>query len=77
MPAGRFAYHEDVAGVMANVAVETCLAFLAAVAERVEREARARRVVVAGAAHMLNLEQPEEFRRIVAGFLGAPGSPQV
>jgi len=44
--------------------------FLGDVAERIEREVtRARRVVIPGAAHMLNLEKPAEFQRILEGFL--------
>ena len=52
--------------------------FLAAVAERIEREVPvARRVVVPDAAHMLNMEKPAEFRRILAGFLDASGPARV
>jgi pimeloyl-ACP methyl ester carboxylesterase len=48
--------------------------FLSGVAERIEREvAGARRVVVPDAAHILNLEKPEEFRRILSEFLDAVG----
>ncbi len=40
---------------------------------RVERLAaefpQARRVVIPGTAHMVNMEQPEEFNRIVLDFL--------
>ena len=44
--------------------------FLGGVADRIEREVPdARRVVIDGAAHMLNLEKPEEFRRVLAEFL--------
>ena len=52
--------------------------FLASVAERVEREVPGMRlVVVPDAAHMLNLEKPEEFRRILSDFLSAPNSAEV
>lgn len=52
--------------------------FLGGVAERIEREVPgARRVVVPGAAHMLNLEKPEEFREILAEFLDAAGPAEV
>ncbi|HKQ18206.1 MAG TPA: alpha/beta hydrolase [Candidatus Eisenbacteria bacterium] len=44
--------------------------FLGGVAERIEREVPgARRVVIEGAAHMLNLEKPREFQRVLAEFL--------
>lgn len=44
--------------------------FLGGVAERIEREVPgARRVVIDGAAHMLNLEKPAEFQRVLEGFL--------
>ena len=44
--------------------------FLGRVAERIEREIPgARRVVIDGAAHMLNLEKPAEFQLALAGFL--------
>ena len=52
--------------------------FLAGVAERIGREVPGSRlVVVPEAAHMLNLEKPEEFRRILSEFLSAPSSAEV
>jgi len=52
--------------------------FLAGVAERIEREVPGMRlVVVPDAAHMLNFEKPEEFRRILSEFLSAPSSAEV
>lgn len=45
--------------------------FIAAAAERVEREIPgARRLVFADAAHMATMERPAEFLRAVRGFLG-------
>jgi len=52
--------------------------FLAGVAQRIEREVPGMKlVVVPDAAHMLNLEKPEEFRRILSEFLSAPSSAEV
>jgi len=44
------------------------------IAARLVREiAGARRATIANAAHLPNLEQPDEFDRIVLGFLGEYG----
>jgi pimeloyl-ACP methyl ester carboxylesterase len=40
-----------------------------------ERIPSAKLVTVPGAGHMLNMEAPEEFNRLVLEFLDAPGSP--
>ncbi len=47
--------------------------FVLAAGERIEREVvGARRAVVSGVAHMVNLERPDEFRRILEDFLRSP-----
>jgi pimeloyl-ACP methyl ester carboxylesterase len=52
------------------VAGELDMPFVLSAAERVEREVPgARRVVVPGVAHMVNLERPAEFRRLLEDFL--------
>jgi pimeloyl-ACP methyl ester carboxylesterase len=44
------------------------------IADRLAREIpHAQRATIANAAHLPNLEQPEEFDRIVLGFLGDHG----
>ena len=40
----------------------------------VEKVSGAERVVISGAAHMVNMERPEEFNRAVLDFLGRVGS---
>lgn len=45
---------------------------IAAIADQIESEARdARKLVVPGVAHMINLEKPAEFSRILLDFLAA------
>jgi pimeloyl-ACP methyl ester carboxylesterase len=45
------------------------------IAKRLARDIPgAERAHIAGAAHLPNLEQPEEFDRIVLGFLGRHGA---
>ena len=52
------------------IAGELDVPFVVDAVERIEREIPgARRVVVAGVAHMVNLERPSEFRRILEDFL--------
>jgi pimeloyl-ACP methyl ester carboxylesterase len=55
------------------VAGQLDVPFVLGAAERIEREVPgARRVVVSDAAHMVNLERPAEFRRILEDFLRSP-----
>jgi pimeloyl-ACP methyl ester carboxylesterase len=55
------------------VAGQLDVPFVLSAAERIEREVPgARRVVVSDAAHMVNLERPAEFRRILEDFLRSP-----
>jgi 3-oxoadipate enol-lactonase len=52
------------------IAGELDVPFVVDAAERIEREVPgARRVVVPGVAHMVNLERPSEFRQILEDFL--------